>query len=378
MFLFIDLRSIHEENTTKRSEIQFTSVLNSYDFLLILSGKFLGPSHNDRYHDLPQIFPQSAHKNSSLHFENIIIIMIFEQSIDNNQFMLHAESAKRRYNVVSPSSIIQPLQPSMFTIEPFDSLINKNMAETNGSNLINIFTDGALGFLDSDANIVSSEDSSVEEEPPKKKRRNNKNLPNKFRPYQAEKWQERFNELIEFQEEKKHCLVPHTYPTNPPLARWVKRQRYQYKLLQESKQSSMTPDRIKILEECGFIWDSHEAAWQERLKELLDYKIEHDNCLVPSNYPPNPQLATWVKCQRRQYKLYWEGRPSNMTVERIMVLERYGFEWELRSSSYSKKAAEQEAKALTTLVQLEGDGEYGVLFDLLSDLSEEEIGMPEI
>lgn len=302
---------------------------------------------------------------------------MIDQPIDNNQFIVHLESAKRRYNVLNSPNSASIIQPSMFSMEPLDLHSNRNIIEANNSTLINIFTDGALDFFESDANVVSSEESSVEE-PPKKKRRSNKNLPNKFRPYQAEKWQERFNELIEFEQEKKHCLVPHTYPTNPPLARWVKRQRYQYKLLQEGKQSSMTQDRIKILEERGFVWDSHEAAWQERLKELLDYKETNENCLVPSNYPANPQLATWVKCQRRQYKLYWEGRPSNMTVERIMVLEKTGFEWELRSSSYSKKAAEQEAKALNALIPLEADGEYGLLMDLLSDLSEDEANFSEL
>mmetsp|Transcript_22005 Transcript_22005/g.33394 ORF Transcript_22005/g.33394 Transcript_22005/m.33394 type:complete len:176 (-) Transcript_22005:596-1123(-) len=61
------------------------------------------------------------------------------------------------------------------------------------------------------------------------------NEPAKFRPYQAEKWQERFEELKEFTQVHGHCLVPHTYPEHPELARWVKRQRYQYGLLNQGK-----------------------------------------------------------------------------------------------------------------------------------------------
>mmetsp|Transcript_2659 Transcript_2659/g.3932 ORF Transcript_2659/g.3932 Transcript_2659/m.3932 type:complete len:367 (+) Transcript_2659:92-1192(+) len=154
----------------------------------------------------------------------------------------------------------------------------------------------------------------------------------KFRPYQAEKWQERFDELIEFRKQHKNCLVPHTYPANPELARWVKRQRYQYTLFNQNKKASINIDRIKILDDVGFVWDSHEATWQERLAALREFKHEHGHCEVPSKYQPNPQLATWVKCQRRQYKLFLEGQPSNITSERIAELESFGFKWEIRKA----------------------------------------------
>lgn len=89
--------------------------------------------------------------------------------------------------------------------------------------------------------------------------------------------------------------VPHTYKENPPLARWVKRQRYQYKLKVEGKISTMTDERVALLENIGFIWDSHAAAWAEKLQELKEYTKLRGDCNVPSTYPGNPQLATWVK-----------------------------------------------------------------------------------
>ena len=95
----------------------------------------------------------------------------------------------------------------------------------------------------------------------------------------------------------------------------------------------MTDERVEALEEHGFIWYSHGAAWQERRNELAEYKGLYGNCNVPSNYASNPQLATWIKCQRRQYKLYFEGKANTMTPERIADLESLGFEWELRKSS---------------------------------------------
>lgn len=153
----------------------------------------------------------------------------------------------------------------------------------------------------------------------------------RFRAYQAGQWTDRYNDLVAFKQACGHCCVPHTYKENLPLARWVKRQRYQYKLMMEGKSSTMTSERIQVLEGIGFIWDSQGAAWNERLLELKEFRRAHRHCNVPSNFQGNPQLATWVKCQRRQYKLHKEGKTSNMTSERIQSLEDIGFEWLLRS-----------------------------------------------
>lgn len=153
----------------------------------------------------------------------------------------------------------------------------------------------------------------------------------RFRPYQAGQWSEKFEELCQYRETMGHCLVPHTYTENLALARWVKRQRYQYKLMVEGKSSTMTEERVKALEDIGFVWDSQGAAWGDRLHELQLFKKEFQHCNVPSNYCENPRLATWIKCQRRQYKLYMENKPSNMTPQRIHELEKLGFEWELRN-----------------------------------------------
>jgi hypothetical protein len=152
----------------------------------------------------------------------------------------------------------------------------------------------------------------------------------KFRAYQAENWTERFEELLEFRSRIGHCLVPNNFPVNPPLAQWVKRQRYQYKLKQQSKRSTMSDERVQALEEIGFVWDSHSACWDEKLEELLQFREVHGHCNVPSRYAENRQMAVWVKRQRRQYKFYFESKPSSMTEERIAILEGLGFQWDLR------------------------------------------------
>jgi hypothetical protein len=152
----------------------------------------------------------------------------------------------------------------------------------------------------------------------------------RFKPFHEEKWNSRLQELKIYVQENGSALVPHTFPPNPQLARWVKRQRRQYKIMQDGGASTMTQSRVDLLNHVDFVWDSHEAAWEEKLHELDVYRRRRGNCLVPSNYAHNPQLATWVKCQRRQNKLFWAGQQSAMTKERILKLNSIGFEWEIR------------------------------------------------
>jgi hypothetical protein len=137
--------------------------------------------------------------------------------------------------------------------------------------------------------------------------------------------------LIDFRLHHGHCRVPHDYPKNQTLAQWVKRQRYQYKLKQGKRHSTLSDKRQATLEEMGFVWDFHKAAWIERVEVLKIFKEEHGHCNVPSKNYSDTSLAIWVKCQRRQCKLYRMGERSTMTKERFMDLESLGFDWNPRN-----------------------------------------------
>ena len=115
----------------------------------------------------------------------------------------------------------------------------------------------------------------------------------RFKRFHEEKWTERLSELLCFRSLHGHCQVPHKYPTNLKLARWVKRQRQQCKLMAEGKTSTMTPERAAVLKEAGFVWDSHQTAWSGRIQDLRDYRSRHRDCNVPSSYDPKPMLGTW-------------------------------------------------------------------------------------
>jgi hypothetical protein len=157
------------------------------------------------------------------------------------------------------------------------------------------------------------------------------NMESRFHNYQAGQWTERFNSLCLYREKHGNCLVPNKYGKDLPLARWVTRQRYQYKLMIEGRSSTITEERVKALDEICFTWDSQGALWGERLEELKKFRSIYMHCNVPSNYRENVQLALWVKCQRSQYKRLMKDKATHMTPQRIRYLEAVGFEWQLRS-----------------------------------------------
>lgn len=112
------------------------------------------------------------------------------------------------------------------------------------------------------------------------------------------------------------CLcsnVPARYAENRKLGIWVSAQRQQKKLLDstavDSKQRRSTPltqERIDLLNEIGFTWtirsrDSLGESWNQRLEELKAFQQANGNCLVPSRYPPNPELGICT-CVGRLHK----------------------------------------------------------------------------
>eukprot|EP00539_Tryblionella_compressa_P007264 CAMPEP_0178774210 /NCGR_PEP_ID=MMETSP0744-20121128/23529_1 /TAXON_ID=913974 /ORGANISM="Nitzschia punctata, Strain CCMP561" /LENGTH=430 /DNA_ID=CAMNT_0020431089 /DNA_START=210 /DNA_END=1504 /DNA_ORIENTATION=- len=292
---------------------------------------------------------------------------------------------------IAPSSAVGfATAASMFAFDQLPGAIcnlQNNVQQQQHAHQEHIFCNPGLVSTSADDTVVGDDDISLSMIASSQDHR--------FKPFHAEKWNARYKELLVFHKQHGHAAVPHSYPptsslldgsrgesnisevteiddhqaeTNQSFLSFLPnlgscfRQRRQYKLLQEGKQATLTPERLDILNSLGFIWDSHEVNWREKFDSLLEYKKQKGNCNVPSNHA-DKKLATWVKCQRRQYKLYCDGRSSSMTKERIDELNKVGFLWEIRNvsptkgSSSSKKAEEKEQALLsstTATTTLEG------------------------
>lgn len=168
-----------------------------------------------------------------------------------------------------------------------------------------------------------------------------------------EMWQQRYDELVKFWKENGHCSVPQRYPPNKALGKWVHKQRQEFKKKRDGELSSLTSYRIAALQKIGFQVDTTnraEALWQQRYKELMQFKIENGHCNVPQKFAPNKALGKWVHRQRHEFKKMRDGEPTFLTQQRIDDLEKIGFQM---TSSIHKPASPE---------QHNGDAEdYGVL-----------------
>lgn len=171
---------------------------------------------------------------------------------------------------------------------------------------------------------------------------------NMHRSAPTDKWLLNFERLRHFKEEQGHVRVPQNYVCDDGsrLGEWVSSQRRRYSLLRKDRSESESDQSvikeslnlpsthnigddqtILLLEEEGFLWDSHASQWMSKLDELKDYQAVHNNCLVPTGYKSNPPLATWVRVQRLNFKLHCKGEKSPITNEKIHELNKIRFEW---------------------------------------------------
>lgn len=150
----------------------------------------------------------------------------------------------------------------------------------------------------------------------------------KVKTKKLKSWKTRYDELCEYRKSFGNCLVPTNYCE---LGHWVHHQRQYYKMYTTGKKGPMTRAKIDALESVGFVWsvqaEDNEAAWWTMYQALSDFHTEHGHCCVPTRYPPNRRLGTWVMRQRKNYKLFINEWGGSMTKFRIEALEGLGFTW---------------------------------------------------
>eukprot|EP00559_Dactyliosolen_fragilissimus_P000067 CAMPEP_0184873634 /NCGR_PEP_ID=MMETSP0580-20130426/41954_1 /TAXON_ID=1118495 /ORGANISM="Dactyliosolen fragilissimus" /LENGTH=390 /DNA_ID=CAMNT_0027376563 /DNA_START=422 /DNA_END=1591 /DNA_ORIENTATION=- len=160
-----------------------------------------------------------------------------------------------------------------------------------------------------------------------------------------EQWYGVFEELCQYKETFGDCLVPVEYMDNPRLGNWVDNQRVQYRKRQLGDRSTMTSNRINMLEDIGFVWYKHEDQWNEKYEELKAYKEKHGTCHVPMLPKPHPlhALSLWVMTQRGEYMRRNRDGISHITDERVEALNQLGFVWNFKNENWWHKFDELKA-----------------------------------
>lgn len=99
------------------------------------------------------------------------------------------------------------------------------------------------------------------------------------------KWLEMFDKLKAFKLKYNHCNVSQTSTDQElkKLGKWLNTQRTMYKgrISSDGKFIKMPPDRVKLLEGEGVIWNAKEADWEKGFEELKMFKIENGHFNIP-------------------------------------------------------------------------------------------------
>src|SRR3990167_4624927 len=144
----------------------------------------------------------------------------------------------------------------------------------------------------------------------------------------ARQWDFWFGLMIKYKKQHGDANAPSRYktPEGFSLGTWQNNQR------QNFISSKLEQDRIKKLEEIGFVWELLEEAFNEGFEETLRYKKQHGNANVPSNYktPEGFKLVSWQGKQRQNF------RAGKLEQDRIKKLEEIGFVWELFEELFNK------------------------------------------
>ena len=108
------------------------------------------------------------------------------------------------------------------------------------------------------------------------------------------------------------------------LGRWVGKQRMKY------SNGELLADRIRILDELGFIWNVNDFAWTNRFNSYSNYVKETGNMHVPKGFIYDGfNLSKWMSKQREAYS------SRKIKPERMELLDDIGFIWHPPSSIHN-------------------------------------------
>ncbi|ABM69340.1 DEAD/DEAH box helicase [Prochlorococcus marinus] len=131
----------------------------------------------------------------------------------------------------------------------------------------------------------------------------------------SEDWMENYGKLLDFKEKHGHTKVP---SKEPILGTWVNRMR--------TRKHKLSQEKIKKLNDMGFIWDILSYEWNEKITLLKKFKEKHGHTKVPQK---EPIFGLWVSTLRR--------RKNDLPSERIQELDDIGFIWDILSYEWNEK-----------------------------------------
>ena len=137
----------------------------------------------------------------------------------------------------------------------------------------------------------------------------------------SEEWETGFSALKKFLIREGHCRVPQSHIADGyRLGQWVNYQR--------KNKSELTDDRLRLLNEVGFIWDILTEQWESGINALKKFKTREGHCRVPqSHIADGYRLGQWVSYQRKCRSELSEDRRCRLN-EMNFIWNSYAENWE--------------------------------------------------
>jgi hypothetical protein len=152
-------------------------------------------------------------------------------------------------------------------------------------------------------------------------------------------WNKRFGELVVYKEMHGHTNAPNGNGEFHSLGLWVYSQRLKQKqMMEEGKECGLGLEQIRRLRSIGFVFQKPATGllpFEERLKQLLEFKAKTGHTSVPHNCSDCPKgLPNFVQDLRKYYRQRQAGKKCSLTQERIDQLNALEFQWSLRDPPY--------------------------------------------
>jgi Helicase associated domain len=164
-----------------------------------------------------------------------------------------------------------------------------------------------------------------------------------------------------------------SYEKLSKLGRWVGAQRKSF------KKGGLEKFKVYALNQLGFDFDPAETRWKSQYQLLVKFVQENGHARVPYNYgaksdkkeastdsdpsvdSDDAPLGAWIKRQQHQYKRFQEGNRTELTLERIRLLNDVGMVWNRREASWMDHMKElQQFKSIHGHINIQSKDNAGL------------------
>jgi superfamily II DNA or RNA helicase len=297
-----------EKSTTKNIDIYefmiFDEIQEAKTLFENIEEKLID-NWDSMYDEISQFYNKNNHSNITSDYSNKLYIWVRNQRVQYNKGILSKERIEKLNKLNFIWNMLEENWNQMYEYltEYYKKYKHCNVSTKENQKLYSWISGQRLDF----------KNNKLDDERLEKLKKINFSLGEK-----DDKWNTMYELLKEYKKEYGDCNVPDKYIyKDEKLGNWVGWQR---KVI--NKDINNKDERIKKLNEIGFVWDIRDYQWDIMYDCLIKYKEQYNTIKISKNCIFNSiKLGTWTITQRKSYK------KGDMKKERVQKLDNIGFLW---------------------------------------------------